>query len=63
MLGKRKKVPTKVLRQRGKGGHITLYYGQKFTIVSMATKDLGADILNAMLNQLGIKKGDLEYRK
>ena len=61
-LGKKRGVPIKKVSQRGKGGHITLFYGEKFTIVSTSTKELKPGTLNAMLKQLCIKKDDLGYQ-
>ena len=54
------RVPTKVVPTRGKGSHVTLYYGDKFTIVKDRKKEIGEGLLNKMLQQLGLKKDDLK---
>lgn len=39
---------------RGKGGHVTQYVGEAFTVVK--TGEIKAGLLHAMLKQLGIPK-------
>lgn len=53
-LGKGKKIEVKVISSRGKGSHVTLYYGDKFTIVKDRKKELGAGLYAAMMKQLGL---------
>lgn len=45
---------------RGKGSHGRLYYGNRFTMLKDRSKEIGPDLLNAMLAQLGLTKADLE---
>jgi predicted RNA binding protein YcfA (HicA-like mRNA interferase family) len=44
----------------GKGSHGRLYYGERFTTLKDRKKEIGPGLLNAMLNQLGLTKADLE---
>ncbi len=44
----------------GKGSHARLYYGERFTTLKDRKKEIGPGLLNAMLNQLGLTKADLE---
>jgi len=46
--------------RRGKGSHGRLYYGDRFTTLKDRKKEIGPGLLNAMLDQLGLTKEDLE---
>ena len=46
--------------KRGKGSHITLYLGDKLTIVHNPKDELKTGTLHAMLKQLGLTLDDLE---
>jgi mRNA interferase HicA len=54
-IGKREGLEVRLESERGKGSHITLYYGDKFNVVKERKKEIGKGLYNAMLNQLGIK--------
>ncbi len=58
-LGKRKNLDVRVDEKRGKGSHVTLYYGDSFTIVRNPKDELKTGTYRAMLAQLGITEGDL----
>lgn len=58
-LAKQKGVVARVDKKRGKGSHVTLYFGEKFTIVRNPKDELKTGTLNAMLKQLGIKEDDI----
>jgi mRNA interferase HicA len=45
---------------RGKGSHGRLYYGDRFTTLKDRRKEIGPGLLKAMLDQLGLTRGDLE---
>jgi mRNA interferase HicA len=47
---------------RGKGSHGRLYYGERFTTLKDRKKEIGPGLQRAMLEQLGLGKGDLETR-
>ncbi len=44
----------------GKGSHGRLYYGSRFTTLKDRRKEIGPGLLKAMLDQLGLTRGDLE---
>jgi mRNA interferase HicA len=46
--------------KRGKGSHVTLYLGDKLTIVCNPKDELKTGTLHAMLKQLGLTLDDLE---
>jgi mRNA interferase HicA len=53
-------MPVSFDRSHGKGGHGRLYYGDRFTTLKDRRKEIGPGLLNAMLDQLGLTKDDLE---
>ena len=53
-IGRRTKSKVRVERSRGKGDHVTLYFGGKFTIVGDQSKELKPGTFRAMCRQLGI---------
>lgn len=59
-LGRRRVVPVSFDRSHGKGSHGRLYYGDRFTTLKDRRKEIGPGLLNAMLDQLGLTKDDLE---
>ena len=58
-LGRDRNVPARVDAKRGKGSHVTLYYGDRKTVVKDRRKDIGPGLLAAMARQLGLRPGDL----
>lgn len=58
-LAKVNGLESRVDRKRGKGSHVTLYYGDKFTIVRNLKDELKIGTLRAMLKQLGIKEDEI----
>jgi len=59
-LGRRRGVSISFDSRRGKGSHGRLYYGDRFTTLKDRKKEIGPRLLNAMLDQLGLTKEDLE---
>jgi mRNA interferase HicA len=59
-LGRRRGVVVTFDPGPGKGSHGRLYYGSRFTTLKDRRKEIGPGLLNAMLNQLGLTKADLE---
>ena len=53
-IGKNKGLACSVDEARGKGSHITLYFGDSLTIVRNPKDDLKTGTFHAMLKQLGI---------
>lgn len=58
-LAKRKGLESRVDKNRGKGSHVTLYCGEKFTVVRNPKDELKKGTYFAMLTQLGITEEDL----
>ncbi|WP_407895528.1 type II toxin-antitoxin system HicA family toxin [Scytonema sp. NUACC26] len=46
-------------KKRGKGSYVTLYFGEKFTIVRNPKDELKTGTLKAMLNQLGLTEDEI----
>ena len=59
-LGRKRGVVVSFNRGHGKGSHGRLYYGNRFTTLKDRKKEIGPGLLNAMLDQLGLTKADLE---
>jgi mRNA interferase HicA len=45
--------------KRGKGSHMTLYFGERMTIIRNPKDELKTGTLHAMCRQLGITKDEL----
>lgn len=45
--------------RRGKGSHVTLYYGSRFTVVRSPKDEIKTGTFHAMLKQLGITLDDI----
>jgi mRNA interferase HicA len=58
-LAKKRSIKARVDEKRGKGSHVTLYFGDKFTIVRNPKDELKTGTLNAILKQLGIKEDEI----
>ena len=58
-LGRKRGVGVNVDSKRGKGSHITLYYGSHKTIVKNRRKELGPGLLSKMIRDLGLDRRDL----
>ena len=57
-LGRERGVPVRVDAKRGKGSHVTLYYGDRKTVVKDRRKEVGPGLQSAMIRQLGLKPSD-----
>ena len=58
-LGRERKVQVRVDAKRGKGSHVTLYYGDRKTVVKNRRKEVGPGLQSAMIRQLGLEPSDL----
>ena len=58
-LAKERSLSCRVDEKRGKGSHVTLYFGDRMTIVRNPKDELKTGTLHAMCKQLGIWKSDL----
>jgi mRNA interferase HicA len=61
-VGRRRGVSVSFDPGHGKGSHGRLYYGIRFTTLKDRRKEIGPGLLNAMLDQLGLTRKDLENR-
>ena len=57
-LGAERDVPVRLDTKRGKGSHVTLYFGSRKTIVKDRRKELPPGLLSAMIRQLGLERSD-----
>jgi mRNA interferase HicA len=58
-LARERGITAYVNKKRGKGSHVTLYFGEKFTIVRNPKDELKTGTLKAMLNQLGLSEDEI----
>ena len=58
-LGRERGVAVRFDPRAGKGSHGRLYYGGRFTTIKNWRKEIGAGLLAAMLQQLGLSRDDL----
>lgn len=56
---KRHNLTCRIDQKRGKGSHVTLYLGDRLTIVRNPKDELKTGTLHAMLKQLGISLHDM----
>ena len=57
-IGRERRVPVRTDTKRGKGSHITIYYGTRKTVVKDRRKELPPGLLSAMIRQLGLIRSD-----
>lgn len=58
-LAKQRGLASRVEEKRGKGSHVTLYFGERLTVVRNPKDELKTGTLHAMCKQLGIEKSEL----
>ena len=58
-LAKTRQIEVRQERKRGKGSHITLYFGDRYAVMPDLKKELKTGTLSAILNQLNVDKQDL----
>ena len=58
-LAKERGLTCRVDAKRGKSSHVTLYFGDRLTIVRNPKDELKTGTMHAMCKQLGIEKSDL----
>jgi mRNA interferase HicA len=59
-LGRKLGLSVSFDRGHGKGSHGRVYLGDRFTTLEDRRKEIGPGLLNAMLDQLGLTKADLD---
>lgn len=57
-LGKENGVAVRCDGSPGRGSHGRVYYGAACTTIKALEKDIGPDLLNRMLMQLGVEEDD-----
>jgi len=57
-VGRQRGVTVRIDSKRGKGSHITVYFGDRKTVVKDRRKELRPGLLAAMIRQLGLTSGD-----
>ena len=57
-LGRERGVTVSTDAKRGKGSHITLYYGDRKTVLKDRRKEIGRGLLSDMIRQLGLEQRD-----
>ncbi len=57
-IGRQRGIPVRVDSKRGKGSHVTLYYGNRKTVMKDRRKEIGAGLLTSMIRQLGLDRED-----
>ena len=57
-IGRERAVPVRIDTKRGKGGHITIYYGARKAVVKDRRKEIRPGLLSAMARQLGHTSDD-----
>ena len=57
-IGRERSVSVRIDTKRGKGSHITVYYGARKTVVKDRRKEIPAGLLSAMIRQLGLDRND-----
>ena len=58
-LAKKRHLDCRVNKKRGKGSHMTLYFGHRMTIVRNPKDELKTGTLHAMCKQLGIRADEI----
>ena len=58
-LARRHRLDCRVDKKRGKGSHVTLYLGDRRTVVRDPKDELKPGTFRAMLDQLGIDKREI----
>ena len=58
-FGRARGIPVRIDEERGKGSHVTVYLGERFTVVKDRRKEIGPGLLHSMLRQLGLTERDL----
>jgi len=59
-LARQRGLQVRLVRERGKGSHGTLYLGKRYTIMKDRKKEIGPGLLAKMLHDLGLDKSDIE---
>ena len=58
-IGRERSVEVSFETERGKGGHGTVRFGDRYTVMKDRRKEIRPGLLHAMLRQLGLTERDL----
>lgn len=58
-LARQHDVRVSIIAHRGKGSHVTVYYGDRKTVLKDRKRELGTGLLRAMCRQLDIDRNEL----
>lgn len=58
-IGRKNGVEIIINSKQGKGSHVLLHYGNRYTTLKDRRKEIGTGLLKAMCKQLGINLADL----
>ncbi|MBT8061809.1 MAG: type II toxin-antitoxin system HicA family toxin [Gammaproteobacteria bacterium] len=59
-IARQRNLRLRLVRERGKGSHATLYLGDRYTIMKDRKKEIGPGLLAKMLRDLGLNRRDIE---
>jgi mRNA interferase HicA len=59
-IARQRRLHLQFVRERGKGSHGTLYFGDRYTIMKDRKKEIGPGLLKKMLSDLGLDKSDID---
>ena len=59
-LARERNLQLKLVHERGKGSHATLYLGSRHTVMKDRKKEIGPGLLLKLLRDLGLDKTDIE---
>ena len=59
-IGRENGMRVRIDAKRGKGSHVTLYYGSQKTVMKDRRKVIGAGLLSSMIRQLGLGREDFQ---
>lgn len=57
-IGRKRGISVRIDAKRGKGSHVTLYYGNQKTVMKDRRKEIGAGLLSSMIRELGLDRED-----
>ena len=57
-IGRERRIEVRVNSRRGRGSHVTLYYGTLRTTIKDRRKEIGPGLLSSMIRDLGLERND-----
>ncbi len=59
-LSRKRGLSLRVVNERGKGSHVTVWLGDRRTTLKDRKKEIGVGLFNDLLKQLGLNRSDLK---